>query len=203
MVTFVKLIIGIFLTLWIISTAHKFLSGSSSSTNESEQIVQENQELVANNQDRPMVEDSVTMDNWQYDESIDGMRGENSYFAINKSFNTIELSFPYGAGVDLSMILRDDAQYGKDILFAVNKGQLFCAYQDCYISVKFDDGSIQKLATNEAEAGSSEVLFLANDISGFVEKLKTSENLIVEVNFYDHGNEQFQFNVSGLDWSRF
>lgn len=63
-------------------------------------------------------------------------------------------------------------KYGKDILFSVNKGQLFCAYQDCYISIKFDDGSIQKLATNEAEAGNSEVLFLANDISGFVEKLK-------------------------------
>lgn len=141
--------------------------------------------------------------NWQYDESVDEMRGESSYFAINKSTNAATLDFPYGEGVELSIIIRDDAQHGQDILFAVNKGQLFCSYQDCYVSVKFDDGAVQKFTTTEAEAGSSEVLFLAEDVASFVEKLKNSDMVMVEVNFFDHGNEQFKFNVSGLEWSRF
>ena len=150
-----------------------------------------------------LVEAPVTTSSWQYDESIDEMRGESSYFAINKSTNVVDLGFPYGQDIELNIIIRDDAQYGKDVLFAVNKGQLFCTYQDCYVSAKFDDGPVQKLVANEAEAGSSEVLFLANDISSFVEKLKKSDSVMIEVNFYDHGKEQFKFNVSGLEWSRF
>lgn len=150
-----------------------------------------------------LAEVPVTTSSWQYDESIDEMRGESSYFAINKSTNVVGLGFPYGQDIGLNIIIRDDAQYGKDLLFAVNKGQLFCTYQDCYVSVKFDDGPVQKLVANEAEAGSSEVLFLADDISSFVEKLKKSDNVMIEVNFFDHGKEQFKFDVSGLDWSRF
>lgn len=150
-----------------------------------------------------LVEPSDTSSNWQYDESVDEMRGESSYFAINKSTNTVTLDFPYGEGVELNIIIRDDAQHGQDILFAVNKGQLFCSYQDCYVTVKFDDGAVQQIAATEAEAGSSEVLFLAEDVASFVEKLKNSDLVMVEVNFFDHGNEQFKFNVSGLEWTRF
>lgn len=141
--------------------------------------------------------------NWEYDESVDEMRGETSYFATNRSLNSIELEFPYGDGIYLNILLRKDAENNKDILFIANKGQLFCTYRDCHINVKFDDGSIQKLEASEAAAGSSEVLFLANDISGFANKLKSAEQVIVEVNFFNHGNEQFKFDVSGLDWSHF
>lgn len=140
---------------------------------------------------------------WQYNESIDEMRGKSSYFAINKSTNTATLDFPYGQGVELGIVIREDAEHGKDILFAVNKGQLFCTYQDCYVSVKFDDGPVERIATTEAAAGSSEVLFLEGDISGFVNKLKGSDQVMIEVNFFDHGNEQFKFDVAGLEWSRF
>ena len=62
-------------------------------------------------------------------------------------------------------------------------------------------GLYKKLVAN-AEAG-SEVLFLANDISSFVKKIKKSDSVMIEVNFFDHGKEQFKFDVSGLDWSRF
>lgn len=160
-------------------------------------------ESVAGDEETLANEAPATVSNWQYDESVDEMRGESSYFAINTSTNTITLDFPYGAGIELNIIIRDDAQYGKDILFAVNKGQLFCTYQDCYVSAKFDDGPVQKISTNKAEAGSSEVLFLADDAAGFVEKLKQSDTVMIEVNFFNHGNEQFKFDVSGLEWSRF
>lgn len=187
------------------------MAGMSGETTESDPVVSTDENvsadepvvLIDDSNEEPLSAAPATTSNWQYDESIDEMRGGSSYFAINTSTNAATLEFPYGEGVQLNIIIRDDVQNGKDILFAVNKGQLFCSYQDCYISVKFDDGSVERLVANEAEAGSSEVLFLADDTSGFVDKLKRAEKLMVEVNFYNHGDEQFKFDVSGLEWTRF
>lgn len=199
-------IAAIFIGLLVISAV---MSINSDNTPSAEQAVpasaSSEQETVEKSieDDGSLSEPPAIASSWQYNESVDEMRGESSYFAINKSTNTVTLDFPYGEGVELNIIIRDDAQHGQDVLFAVNKGQLFCSYQDCYVTVKFDDGAVQKIAATEAEAGSSEVLFLAEDVASFVEKLKNSNMVMVEVNFFDHGNEQFKFNVSGLEWTRF
>lgn len=155
-------------------------------------------------QPEPVVEEpEILSSNWEYDESEDEMRGATSYFASNESINTVELQFPYQGGTRLNILLRDNAKHGKDIMFIVNKGQIFCGYQDCHVNIKFDDGEVQRYETTEAEAGSSEVLFLTNNIGGFVKKLKNSKTVTVEVNFYNHGAEQFKFDVYGLEWSHF
>lgn len=169
--------------------------------------VKENMKIEEPSQPEPIAEEieepEVIYSNWEYDNSEDEMRGETSYFASNESINTVELQFPYQGGTKLNILLRDNAKNGKDIMFIVNKGQIFCSYQDCHVNIKFDDGNVQRYETSEAEAGSSEVLFLTNNISGFVKKLKNSKTVTIEVNFYNHGAEQFKFNVSGLEWSRF
>lgn len=163
-----------------------------------------NPEIVEVKEDSMEVEEpEVIYSSWKYDNSEDEMRSETSYFASNESINTVELQFPYQGGTRLNILLRDNAKHVKDIMFIVNKGQIFCGYQDCHVNIKFDDGEVQRYETTEAEAGSSEVLFLTNNISGFVKKLKKSKNVTVEVNFYNHGAEQFKFDVSGLEWSRF
>ncbi len=203
MVTVIKWIVGIFLAFWIIGAVGEFISGSSSPADVSEQVMQKDQEAAKEDQNTSLAEDAKPLTNWMYQESVDEMRGETTYLAINKSLNTAELAFPYGAGVELNIVLRDDAKYGENVFFGVNKGQLFCSYQDCYISIKFDDGPVQKLATSEASGGRSESLFLEDGINAFVEKLKESETVMIEVNFYDHGTEQFKFDVSELNWSRF
>lgn len=155
-------------------------------------------------QPEPVVEEpEILSSNWEYDESEDEMRGETSYFASNESINTVELQFPYQGGTRLNIVLRDNAKYGEDIMFLINKGQIFCSYQDCHVNIKFDNGEVQRYETSRAEGGSSEVLFLTNNISGFVERLKKSENVTIEVNFYNHGAEQFKFDISGLEWSHF
>lgn len=147
--------------------------------------------------------DNKPVEHWEYEEIKDEMRGESSYHAINRSTNAVELNFPYNGGTYLNIMLRQSPEHGSDVMFAVNKGQLFCTYNDCYISVKFDDGAVEKYTTNEAEAGASEVLFLANNKSKFVKKLKSAKTVMIEVQFFDHGKEQFKFDVSGLNWDKF
>lgn len=145
----------------------------------------------------------VVRPNWEYDSKTDEMRGESSYFTATTSQNLVELDFPYQGGTDLKIMLRKDAEHGNDVIFLVNKGQLYCTYRDCHISIKFDDGAVEKIETVEAAAGSSELLFLANNPSGFVNRLKSADTVMVEVQFYNHGKEQFKFDVSGLEWSHF
>ncbi|MGM8871543.1 hypothetical protein ACS8E3_07630 [Psychrobacter sp. 2Y5] len=147
--------------------------------------------------------ESSKASNWVYDESLDEMRGESSYFATNASLNTVDLGFPYGNDIKLNIILRNDYKNGDDIMFVADRGQIFCSYRDCSVTVKFDNADVQNYEASEAEAGSSEVLFLANNISSFAKKISQSKQLIVEVNFYDHGAEQFKFNISDLEWSAF
>ena len=145
----------------------------------------------------------VPIPNWVYSSDVDKMRDETSYYAVNTSKNNVELDFPYQGGTHLKIMLRKDVEHGNDVIFVTNKGQLYCNYRDCYVSVKFDDGPVEKLEAAEAEAGSNEVLFLANNPASFAKKLKSANTVMVEVQFFDHGKEQFEFDVSGLEWSYF
>lgn len=180
---------------------------SKQESDEDKQAKEDSMKVEEQSQPEPIAQESeepeVIYSTWQYDNSEDEMRGETSYFASNESINTVELQFPYQGGTRLNILLRDNAKHDKDIMFIVNKGQIFCGFQDCHVNIKFDDGEVQRYETSEAEAGSSEVLFLTNNVSGFVKRLKDSETVMVEVNFYNHGAEQFKFDVSGLEWSRF
>ena len=185
------------------------LEDASSSLNSSETTETKEDSSNENEQQRPLIlkpesEDTQNLTKWIYEENFDEMRGEKSYFASSISLNSVRLDFPYNSqDTHLSIILRSHANLGNDVVFATNQGQLYCEYRNCYVSVKFDDGPVQKYSTLEASGGSSEVLFLENDLSGFVNKLKSSERVMVEVQYYDRGAEQFKFDVAGLDWSHF
>jgi len=198
-----KWILYFFLAIIVISIITGIMSDPEDvETNNKVNAAEANEPLKAKEQENGADQPENT-DNWKYEEAADEMRGETSYFASNQSLNTVELDFPYNGGTNLNILLRKDAENGNDIMFAVNKGQLFCSYRDCYVNVKFDDGPVEKVAANEAAAGSSEVLFLANDISGFVKKLKAAKTVMIEVEFFNHGKEQFKFDVSGLEWGKF
>lgn len=177
--------------------------GCSSSTENVNNAETDNANVVSESGDSVSEAVPDLKKNWIYDETKDEMRGDSTYLATNTSTNMVELEFPYSGGTNLNIVLRKDAEHGNDVIFAVNKGQLFCTYNDCYISAKFDDGPVEKFTTVEAEAGSSEVLFLANNQSGFVKKLKSAQSVMIEVQFFNHGKEQFKFDVSDLNWDKF
>ena len=54
---------------------------------------------------------------------------------------------------------------------------------------------------NSASDGSSNVVFIEN-ASKFIGLLKTSKKIILEAEFFDAGNKQFDFNVEGLKWDK-
>ena len=142
---------------------------------------------------------------WQYRESKDEMRNKTSYFASKSSNNTLELSFPYQGGSNLILMLRKHSEYGNDVMFSISKGQFACRIDGCNISVKFDEGNVEKYSMGEPESGTNDVLFISGSksINKFMDKLKKSKKMVIEVPIYDYGRAQFTFDTQGLEWKHF
>ena len=143
----------------------------------------------------------VRTSNWDYEESKDEMRGSVSYFAQSGSINNIQLDFPYRGGTSLFLIIRNTPENGNEVLFSTNNGQLWCEYNNCYMSAKFDDNQVKRYPLAKAAAGSSETMFLDGSIDEFIQDLKQSNTATLEIGFFNYGNQQFEFETSGLDWS--
>lgn len=133
------------------------------------------------------------------------MRNTETKFASIKSSNEVFFEFPYDGGSSLSLVLRKKTNHPSEIMFAISKGQYSCdnISTNCYVSFKFDENKIQKIALASASDYSSDVLFIEDqrDIDQFINQLHKSKNLIIELPFYQAGSKQFKFTVSGLKWN--
>lgn len=139
-----------------------------------------------------------TEDAWKYAESKDEMRGTVSKYATKKSVNTVNFDFPY-QGVQHGTIMISD----NYVLFYVEKGQIIChgggEYGTCLVLVKFDDGKERYVQATKSGDDSATIDFTE---PGFLEDLKRSKKLMIQVNVYHNGLPVFTFDVSGLDEER-
>lgn len=142
-----------------------------------------------------------TVANWNYSNSEDEMRGTVTNFAQVKSLNVIQLDFPYQGGSSLYLMLRNSPENGNEVMISTDNGQLWCEYSNCYMSVKFDNDEIKTYPLAKAAAGTSETMFLDGSVDQFINKLKKSKNVMIEIGFFNYGNQQFRFDTGGLEWS--
>ena len=137
---------------------------------------------------------------WTYRSTEDKVRGGTSYFAETSSTNSVNLDFPYGGGSTVDMTVRKTPAWGLDVYFTLSSGQLICnSYRDCHATVRFDQGPAQRFNLNEPSDHSNNVVFVSADHS-FLAKLKKAKKLVVELEIYEGGRPQFEFNVAGLQW---
>lgn len=146
------------------------------------------------------VAEAPIVPNWVYSESVDEMRGTTTYTAITTSRNNVHLDSPYDGGTDLSIVIRNTAELGNELLLVTNNGQLWCEYSNCFMTVKFDEGSIEEYAISRATGGSSDVMFLSDSENDFISKLKASKQTMIEVGFFNNGNKQFTLDTEDLVW---
>jgi hypothetical protein len=141
-----------------------------------------------------------TIPNWKYDEFIDEMRGTTTYTATTISKNDVYLDSPYGGGTNLGLIIRHSNEHGNEVLVVTNNGQLWCEYSDCAMTVKFDDEEVEQYLISRAAGGSSEAMFLDGSEDAFINKLKESKITMLEIGFFNNGNQQFTIDTADLDW---
>ena len=149
--------------------------------------------------DRSATGPSEPSSKWDYSDSKDEMRGTTTKFASLNSENTVDLQFPYGE-VHGQLWIRRRPEDGLNVAFEVEKGQVLChSFSDDYVSIKFDDGPIQRFRCTSSSDGSSETAFLLDEQRALA-GLKHAKRTIVEAEFYQQGRQQFVFDTAGLDW---
>lgn len=190
-----KWALGIFFTFMAISIIYGFIAEPKPIA-ESKQATEKEADLV----EVPVIEESTIINNWQYNESVDEMRGTTTYTAITTSRNNVHLSSPYTGGTDLSIIVRHSDELNNEVLVVTNNGQLWCEYRNCIMTVKFDDKDIEQYPMSRAAGGSSEAMFLDGSEDIFISKLKDSKTTMLEIGFYNNGDQQFTLDTENLDW---
>jgi hypothetical protein len=136
---------------------------------------------------------------WSYQEDKDEMRGSTTKYARIQSNNEVDLKFPYGETPG-TITVRRNAESGLNIMFSVDDGQILCHnFTQSFISVKFDDGPVQKMSCTGTSDGSSETAFFTNE-GRVLAGLKKAKRTIVEAEFYQQGRQQFIFDTAGLEW---
>lgn len=139
-----------------------------------------------------------TASKWSYSERKDELRNANTYTARLRSENSQDFGFPYGNDNYLTMTVRKHPQWGRDVYFTIDNGQMMCDIYDCRYSISFD-GNVEALTLVPPEDRDSTTLF-AKYGPAIIRKLKASDKVIVELQFYREGNRQFVFDTSGLVW---
>ncbi|MBP5136431.1 MAG: hypothetical protein ILP23_03770 [Paludibacteraceae bacterium] len=137
---------------------------------------------------------------WTYSENIDEMTEKKTFFASLTSDNKVDFDFPYEGGSSLSINVRQSPKYGKDVYFTISKGQFTDIFNGS-ISVKFDNGSIEKYSCSGASDADTGVLFLSGNVDKFIKKLKEAKQIKVQASFFQEGDRTFTFTTPvGLEW---
>lgn len=137
---------------------------------------------------------------WRYNEVRDEMRDSITYTSTLQSENENQYSAPYDGGASLDILLiSNDGEISNRAALALSKGQISCQRgETCEVKARFDDGSIEDLTTKVAS--DSNDMLAVFDSPGFVEKLRISKKVIIEIPVYREGRSQFKFFPSDLKW---
>jgi hypothetical protein len=142
---------------------------------------------------------AVALAGWKYDQKADAMRGANTSYASVISDNMQSFSFPYEGGSRIQLIFRLNGPNDFDGYLQVDKGQFSCPPYG-YVSVKVDSGNVEELDCSYPDDGDTSVIFLKH-VGQLMAKLQNARTLIIEAEFYREGRRQFNFNVSGFQWT--
>ena len=140
---------------------------------------------------------------WIYSKDEDPMAKGTTYQAIVRSTNTVNFDFPYSGAQHGALALRTHPRHGKDVIFAIEKGQILCrSYEDCTILVRFDDGMAQTYSASGAADNSTETIFIRN-YSRFVSSMQKAKTVRIAIEIYHQGSPVFEFDVSGFDAAKY
>ena len=141
---------------------------------------------------------------WKISSSKDEMRGSTDTFASIESDNEVEFEFPYHGGSTLSIVVRESQKFGTDVYLLISDGQFIGNAFDGsnYVTIKFEDGPLQKYYFDDAADGSTNVIFLRKE-KELIAKFKTAKKIMIEAPFFDSGSKQFTFTVGKpLEWDK-
>lgn len=137
---------------------------------------------------------------WKYEEESDSMSGSITKFATVESSNTVEFSSLYRGSQHASLILRNSKRGGKEIMFAIPKGQIHLDGEgvgEGMIRIRFDEQAPKSIRATAPSEGAPNFIFLHGNL---IQPMKKAKSLRIEVAFYREGRNTFDFEIDGLKW---
>jgi len=137
---------------------------------------------------------------WTYSEETDDLTGKKTKFACTTSTNEARLDFPYH-NVTAKLCIRKSVKFGLDAYVALDgDGQILCSsYEGCSVRTSFDKGPIKTFSASESADHSSNIIFI-NGVPRLITELKKSNSVVIELKFYQAGNQDLTFKTDGLVW---
>lgn len=158
-------------------------------------------EVTENNSNvKSEIQENNVKPSWEYGNTEnDKMDNSTIHYGIIKSINKVEFGFPYEGGSTLSIVLTKRKGISK-VLLQIDKGQFMSSFNyEKTIRIKFDKEKPRNYGFSNESTGDTKTIFL-NNSNSIIERLKKTKNVILEVEFYSEGTNQFEFNVEGLKW---
>ena len=149
----------------------------------------------------PVIEQPPIENTWQYENQIDETSGKNYNGGYVISNNSFELDSPYSGGTSAYLMLRKHPRAGNDVMIQVTSGQLHCQYDNCFVTVRFDDEEVTKQYVSEPSDSSNDLYFFKST-NKVINKIKSSKKMYVELTFFQQGIKTFEFNTENLDLSK-
>lgn len=134
---------------------------------------------------------------WQTVESDDAVSGKKFVVTTARSLNMISLDPPYSGIQSAHLSARKHPRFGSGLFISVEKGQLHCEYNNCYISVRFDGGDVRRYAVSKPSDMSSTTWFI-DDHKEFSSRLAKSKKTFVELQFFRQGAHTVEFLTEGF-----
>lgn len=134
---------------------------------------------------------------WRSETDTDAVSGKQFTTVTARSLSTFSLDFPYQGAQSAYLSARKHPRYGNDLFVSVRKGQLYCEHENCYISVRFDDGPVKRYSVSEPSDRSNNVWFI-NDTKRFSSDLAKSKRTFIELQFFQQGRMTVEFLTEGF-----
>jgi hypothetical protein len=138
--------------------------------------------------------------NWEYRSEEDKMTSKTSYFASIDSKNKLNFDFPYNGGSFGRLTIRKK-RGETNVFLQISKGQFKGTFDGGTVRIRFDNNPPKRYSFLEASDGSSDILFLQSERE-IIKRMKASNSMLIEAEFYNEGNRLLEFDIAGLRWEQ-
>lgn len=140
---------------------------------------------------------SVQGGTWRYEKTLD-KADQAVYKALITSPTLLEFGFPYAGGSTATLTIRK-RDSGTTVYLQVSKGQFNRSFQGGTARIRFDGSPPITYSFSAAENGSANIIFF-DPAEKLIDRLKKSQKIIIDVEFYAQGKRQIEFRTADLIW---
>ncbi len=111
------------------------------------------------------------------------------------SDNAFSFAFPYGGSTRARLLIRQNGEEQKDVIFSIERGQLMHDVRDGEIRIRFDDSETETFYTSQSASHDSHIAFIG-DAQRFIDRANNANRVRIEFTAFRNGTHVADFRFS-------